>query len=252
MKSLTVSSSYLVQVAYYLFYPTGVKKIWKRNTRLLVKLMYTIIGFPVFLLSFSYLALVSFAFFLPELDMSVGDRKDRTLFNSAGNYSVTFLKTGADTNGAYELVRVELEPGGGNGWHYHKTFHEHFQVEAGEMMIGLEGEELILTKGEKATALKNQVHFFKNPSSAKATLLVRTEPARGLEKTIRIGYGLANDGLIDENGMANNPWHMALLLGYSESYYGGVPAVIQEPLVKSLAKVAQWKGEDKTLEKYFK
>lgn len=252
MKSITANSAALVQAAHYLFYPTGVRKIWKRNTQLLVKLLYTVIGFPVFLLVFSYLFLVSFAFFLPELDLRVGDRQDRTLFNSNGNYSVTFLKTGAETGGKYELIRVELEPKGGNGWHYHKTFHEHFKVEAGEVMIGLEGKELLLAEGEKATAYTNQVHFFKNPSASKATLLVRTEPARGLEKTIRIGYGLANDGLIEENGVAKNLWHMALLLGYSESYFGGVPGFVQEPLISSIAKIAQWKGEDKALEKYFK
>lgn len=251
MRSTTLKNNLFTPVLSYFFYPVGVRKIWQNNTGLVTKLLYTLLGLPIFLLLFSFLGVVLFAAFLPELDLSVGNRLDRTVFNKAGNYSATFLKTGRETQGKYELIRVELEPNGGNDWHYHKTFTEHFQVEAGRVLIGLEGEEKRLEKGEKATAFRHQMHFFKNPSAAVAVLAVRVEPARGLEKTIRIAYGLANDGLFSQSGLPENPWHLALLLGYSESYLAGMPGFVQEPLVKSLAKIAQWKGEAQALEKYF-
>ena len=82
-------------------------------------------------------------------------------------------------------------------------------------------------------------------------LLVKTVPASGLEKTIRVAYGLINDGLL-KNDMTENPWHMALLLAYSESYLQGLPGWFQEPLINALAKIAQWRGEDHELYKYFK
>jgi hypothetical protein len=52
--------------------------------------------------------------------------------------------------------------------------------------------------------------------------------------------------------MTKNPWHMALLLAYSESYLPAMPSWFQEPLINSLARIAQWKGEDKALYKYFR
>jgi hypothetical protein len=95
------------------------------------------------------------------------------------------------------------------------------------------------------------MHYFANPSDSMILMQVRVSPAAGLEKSIRIAYGLANDGLF-KDGMSKNPWHLALLLGYSGTYLPDIPGFIQEPLVNALAKIAQWKGEDKSLEKYFR
>lgn len=236
---------------WYLFYPVGVYRIWKKKGKLWLKLIYSILYLPVFLILFLYLSIVIFAAFLPALDTSVGVRSDRTIVNAAGNYSATFVKTGAETNGEYELVQVELEPMGGNDWHYHKNFEEQFKVLEGSVRIGHDGDEILLQKGDSAMTNREDMHFFKNARNEKSLLLVKVSPAAGLEKTLRVAYGLINDGLL-ENDMTKNPWHMALLLGYSESYLQGMPGWFQEPLINSLAKIAQWKGEDRELEKYFK
>jgi quercetin dioxygenase-like cupin family protein len=234
-----------------LFYPIGIIKIWRSKSWLATKLCYSIFGFVFFLLSSGYLGIVLFAFFLPALDCTVGNRPDKTVNNAAGNYSATFLKSGNETNGAYELVQVELEPHGGNDWHYHKSFREEFTVLEGNVKIGKNGKETLLKKGEAAVAHQEDMHFFKNATEQKAVLLVKIVPASGLEKTIRVAYGLINDGLL-KNDMTENPWHMALLLGYSESYLQGLPGWFQEPLINALAKIAQWRGEDRELYKYFK
>lgn len=235
----------------FIFYPVGVVRIWRGNHRFWVRLLYTLIGLPIFLILFLFLFIVSFAAFLPALDMSVGNRTDRTVFNSEGNYKATFLKTSAETGGAYELIQVEVEPHGGNGWHYHKSFDEYFTVLKGKAQVGKNSKEYIINQGDSAMAKKGEMHYFSNPTDSTALLLVRTAPAAGLEKSIRVGYGLINDGQL-KDAVTKNPWHMALLLGYSGTYLPGIPGFIQEPLVNSLAKIAQWKGEDKELEKYFK
>ena len=232
-------------------YPLGIFRIWKMKARTWIKWLYTILGFPLFLIGSTYFGIVVFASFLPALDNTVGNREDKTIYNTEGNYSATFLKTGAETNGAYELVKVELEPFGGNDWHYHKSFVEEFTVLEGQVKIGQSGNELILHEGESAKADKEKMHFFKNNRAENSFLLVRITPAAGLEKTLRVAYGLINDGLL-KNDMTQNPWHMALLLGYSESYLPGMPSWFQEPLINALAKIAQWKGEDRELYKYFK
>jgi quercetin dioxygenase-like cupin family protein len=239
------------KLAAYLFYPTGVIRIWKSKRKLWLRLLYTIIGLPLFLAVILFVGITGFALFLPPLDMTVGNRPDRTIYNSNGNYKSTLLKTGAETNGAYELIKVEVEPHGGNEWHYHKNFEEHFTVLKGTAKVGKNGQEYLVKQGDSATAYKREMHYFANPTDSTIQLLVRATPARGLEKSIRVVYGLANDGQF--NGpITKNPWHMALLLGYSGTYLPNIPGFIQEPLVDALAKIAQWKGEDKSIEKYFK
>jgi quercetin dioxygenase-like cupin family protein len=233
------------------FYPIGVFKIWRANRRIWLKLVYTLFGLPVFLLVFGYVSIVTFSALLPSLDRTVGHRSDKTIVNSEGNYSATFIKTGAETNGAYELVKVELEPHGGNDWHYHTSFEESFTVLDGAVSIGKNGKERLLNKGDSATAYRKDMHFFKNARAEKSVLLVKTAPAGGLEKTLRVAYGLMNNGQL-KNDMTKNPWHMVLLLAYSQSYLQGMPSWFQEPLINALAKIAQWKGEDKELYKYFK
>lgn len=233
----------------FLFYPVGVVRIWRSKVRIAVKLLYSILALPVFMLIFVYIGVVMFSLFLPELDRTVGNRTDKTIYNKEGNYSATFVKTGRETNNAYELVQVELEPNGGNDWHYHTSFVEEFTVIDGRIRIGKNGEEVMLDKGQSTSADKKDMHYFKNALNQKSVLLVKVTPAAGLEKTLRVAYGLINDGLL-KNDMTENPWHMCLLLGYSESYLQGMPNWFQEPLITALAKIAQWKGEDKELEKY--
>jgi len=233
------------------FYPVGVVRIWRLKGWVIAKLAYSILGLVLFLISTLYLTVVLFALFLRPLDKNVGINLDRKIVNSAGNYSATFIKTGNETKGAYELVEVELEPHGGNDWHYHKSFIEQFTVLEGQVKIGHDGEELLLNEGQSATADRSHMHFFKNATGQTAKLLVRITPAAGLEKTLRVAYGLINDGKL-QNDMTENPWHMALLLAYSESYLKGLPGWFQEPLIHSLAKIAQWRGEDKELYKYFR
>lgn len=234
-----------------LFYPVGLVRIWRSNQRIWVKLLYSILMLPVFLIIALYAGIVVFAVFLPALDCSTGNRADKTIYNREGNYAATFVKTGRETSNAYELVEVELEPYGGNDWHYHSDFVETFTVKDGRVRIGSKEKEIILDKGQTAQANKKHMHYFKNALGGRSVLLVKVTPAAGLEKTLRVAYGLINDGLL-KNDMTENPWHMCLLLGYSQSYLPWMPAWFQEPLINALAKIAQWKEEDKVLQKYYR
>jgi len=96
------------------------------------------------------------------------------------------------------------------------------------------------------------MHKFYNTSPRPVSFIVRIEPARSFEKTIRSGYGLMNTGQSTPDGMPKNPWHLFLILGYSDSYLQGVPGFIQEPLINALSKIAQWKGFDKDFDPFCK
>jgi quercetin dioxygenase-like cupin family protein len=231
--------------------PVALFRIWKSGKNIFLKIISGLVGLPLFIVLYSFLGIILFAAFLPPLDLTVGDRKDRTIVNSEGNYSATFLKTALETRNVYELIEVEVEPNGGNGPHYHKDFEEHFTVLRGALTVYVKGVPHVLLKGDSMTAPRQTMHHFRNETDSMVVMTVRTTPAKGLEKTLRVAYGLINTKQL-KNDMTENPWHMCLLLGYSGSYLEGVPSYIQEPLVNSLAKIAQWKGEDKSLEQFFK
>jgi mannose-6-phosphate isomerase-like protein (cupin superfamily) len=236
---------------FFVCLPVGAFKIWKSDTNILAKLGYTLFGLPIFLVSYSFLVLTLFAAFLPPLDLNVGDRKDRTIVNSEGNYSATFLKTARETGNVYELIQVEVEPDGGNDPHYHKEFAEHFEVLQGTLTVYVKGVPHHLNVGDTMSAPKHTMHHFRNETKSLVVMNVKTTPAGGLEKTLRVAYGLINTKQL-KNNFTENPWHMCLLLGYSGSYLEGMPSFIQEPLVTSLARIAQWKGEDKDLEVFYR
>ncbi len=255
MKKTTTqkNSGFILAVLFFIFYPAGVYRVWKKGFRpSWIKWAYTIVGLPFFILIYAFLGTVLFAAFLPELDRTIGVRQDRTIKNSMDRYSVTFLKTSRETNGAYEEVKVELEPGGGNEWHYHTAFVEKFHVIDGDLTIGMEGKAVPITSGSDTIAPRGMMHKFYNTSSKPVTFLVRIEPARSFEKTLRSAYGLMGTGQSSADGMPKNPWHLFLILGYSDSYLKGVPGFIQEPLIKALSKIAQWKGFDKDLDPFYR
>ena len=246
-------SALILAILFFICYPAGVYRIWKKDFRpSWIKWVYTIVGFPFFILIYAFAGTVLFASFLPELDRTIGVRSDRTIRNLEDHYTVTFLKTSKETNGAYEEVKVELDPGGGNIWHYHNAFVEKFHVIEGDLTIGMEGKAVSITTGTDTIAPRGMMHKFYNTSSRPVTFLVRIVPARSFEKTIRSAYGLMAKGKSSADGMPNSMWHLFLILGYSESYLEGAPGFIQEPLINALSKIAQWRGFDKDLEQFYR
>jgi quercetin dioxygenase-like cupin family protein len=248
----TLANRWMLVALFFVCYPLGGYKIWKSKARLWKKALYLSLGLPPFLILSSFLGILLFASLLPDLDRTPINRPDRTIYNTGGDYSVTFLKTNLETRGAYELVKVSLAPKGGNDWHYHKEFVEKFHVLKGELKIGLNGKEITLNEGQRLEAPRKAMHKFYNTSDSTVVFTVEINPGRSFEKTLRIGYGLGNTGQSDKDGMPKNPWHLILLLGYRESYLPLMPGFIQEPLFPALAKIAQWKGEHKALEEFYK
>lgn len=175
-----------------------------------------------------------------------------TIYNPIAKDKVTFLVTGKDSGGAYELVEVELGPGGGVLLHYHTNIIEEFEPVKGVLGIELEGKHLKVFPGNKAVVPVNSLHRFYNPSD-KDPIIFRTyiRPARNFEKTLRIGYGLVNDGKVNKKGVPKNIWHLALLLHYGESYLPGIHLILQKIIFRFLAYSATKLGKHRELEKYW-
>ena len=93
-----------------------------------------------------------------------------------------------------------------------------------------------------------QLHNFHNLTDEPTTFLVELRPgSAGFEKSLRVGYGLARDGLTSVKGAPKNPYHMALLLEWSDMRLPGGPA-LAGPLFRLLARRARRKGIDRDLE----
>jgi mannose-6-phosphate isomerase-like protein (cupin superfamily) len=61
------------------------------------------------------------------------------------------------------LIQVELEPHGGNDWHYHKKFNEYFTVLKGKALVGKNGKEYTINEGDSGTYLPGIPGFIQEP-----------------------------------------------------------------------------------------
>ena len=155
---------------------------------------------------------------------------------------VTLLKSSADTNGAYTLVEVELQAGGGNDLHYHTSFTEEFTAVEGTVSIGLKKEQLHLKPGQKAVAQINQEHRFYNAGNTTIRFEVKLVPgAVAFEKGLAIGYGLATDGYTNKQGIPKKLDHLAVLLDLTNTRLTGFYRLII-PYLLYRAKKARAKG----------
>lgn len=231
--------------------PLGLVRLRRRGVRWWLIAPYALMGLPIFAVTYAFIGLVVFASFLPELDLSVSEHAPRTVRFAEGNYESTFLETSRDTGGRHELIRVQIQPHGGNAFHYHRTFEETFTAEDGELTVLVGKDVMVIKPGESVTAPRGVLHTFRNATDKVVTMNVRVTPARGLEKSIRVAYGLSNTGRWHGATRMQNLWRLVLQLGYSETFLPGMPAFIQEPLVNSLARIAQWTGKDEELKEFF-
>jgi quercetin dioxygenase-like cupin family protein len=161
---------------------------------------------------------------------------------------VTLLESSQETNGAYTLLEVALEPGGGNDLHYHTSFNEEFTAIEGTLSIGLKKRQLHLRPGETTVAEINQLHRFYNASPNPIRFLVKLSPgSTAFEKCIAIGYGLAGDGLTNKSGIPKKLDHLAVLLDLGNTRLTGFIGLIM-PYLLYRAKRARKKGVLKALE----
>lgn len=72
------------------------------------------------------------------------------------------METARETRGAHEFIRVQIQPHGGNEFHYHRDFEETFTVEDGELPVFVGEQTVVLKAGESVTASRRTLHTFKN------------------------------------------------------------------------------------------
>jgi mannose-6-phosphate isomerase-like protein (cupin superfamily) len=184
-----------------------------------------------------------------SLDVAQPKRsEERRIYNPVQKDSVTFLKTSAETDGAYTRAEVVVAPGGGTSPHYHLTYAEHFEVVKGDLEVMVDGETRTLRPGEKAVVPPNTLHCFRNRTNDPTTFVGEARPGSpGFEKALRVLYGLAEDGRVRAIGVPKNVYDAVVIGDWSDMRLPGVYALLN-PVFRLLLRRARHLGVDHDLE----
>ena len=138
--------------------------------------------------------------------------------------------------------------------HFHQTYAEIFTAVEGRLgvRLGRKAKEVFLEPGESQVVEKGQIHAFFNPRDEDITFKVELKPGHtGFEQSLRIMYGLANDGEVNAQGMPTNPKYLGVIARLSEMRSANLFLRMLEPLFLWLGKRAERDGTlDGLLEKY--
>ena len=158
--------------------------------------------------------------------------------------TATFIQTSAESGGSVTEVDLTLKPGGGNPFHYHKTYTETFTPLEGDLgLYAGKNQKLIIKPGETYTVPANKLHRFFNPGETEIKFKVTLHPGHeGMENALRIIYGLAGDGLTNKNSIPKKISHLAIIAYTSDMNVPGLPTILF-PLLKRIAKKAIAKGD---------
>ncbi|WP_294282512.1 hypothetical protein [uncultured Chryseobacterium sp.] len=114
------------------------------------------------------------------------------------------------------------------------------------------GLVIILQPGESYLVKKGEIHRFFNPDNEPVTFTNRVEPASaGLENTLRILCGLAEDGLYLKSSIPRNPLHLAVCGEMSDMRLTGRKGIVTGPFIKIQSLMAAKTGvKQRLIEKY--
>jgi quercetin dioxygenase-like cupin family protein len=162
--------------------------------------------------------------------------------------TVTFIKTSAETNGQFTEAELMLMPGGRNPLHYHLSYSETFTAIEGELGLGLaRRRKKFLNPGETYTVEPKNLHHFFNPNGREIKFKAVLKPGHeGFENSLRILYGLAEDGLVNKKGVPKRLQHLAIIACMADMNLPGFFTLIS-PLLKRIAKKAKDSGVEQQL-----
>ncbi len=182
----------------------------------------------------------------------------RTIINPLFKDVITFVKTSGESDGQVSEMELTLQPGGRNPTHYplhyHKSYFETFTAIDSEVGVGL-GKRVkkILKPGSTYTVEPNNLHYYFNPTDKKIKFKVEIKPGHeGFENSLRILFGLAEDGLTDKKGVPKSIQHTALVAVMADMNLPGF-FTLMFPLLKRIAKKARDSGvEQQLIDRYCK
>ena len=168
----------------------------------------------------------------------------REIYNPVQRDRVVFIKTSSETGGELTLVELQVSPGGGNPLHFHTSFTERFMVDEGELGAQIGKRRLLLHVGEsELVAVRTPHRSFNSSTTSSVRVRVELRPGRpGFEDSLRIGYGLARDGLVNSAGVPRNLLHVAVLAELSDTRILGPMRAVQHRPSPGERSSPAWRG----------
>lgn len=169
------------------------------------------------------------------------------IINPVFKDTCTFLKTAAQTRGAYSELEIVLGSKGKNPHHTHSAFSETFTVLEGRLGVSLNGKDIILSPGESITVDPGESHRFFNSDNTACKFRTVFRPGHtGMENMLRILYGLAADGKTNSEGVPNDIATIAILSEMGDTRLTGILALLT-PVMRWLAAQGRRNGMERTL-----
>ncbi len=109
-----------------------------------------------------------------------------------------FLQTGEETNGRLVEMRVTYPPRTSFPFaHLHPYQTETFSVEAGELVVRIDGEESLNRSGDTFVVPPGAVHQMRNASDDESTVNWRVEPALRTAEFFAVSHLVESAGLLE-------------------------------------------------------
>ncbi|MFI8684770.1 cupin domain-containing protein [Rossellomorea sp. NPDC077527] len=149
------------------------------------------------------------------------------------------------------LIEVSLPPNTvGPPLHFHDRFTEQFTVIEGKLTVTHKKEQHVLTPGKTIFVPLKEAHTFHNQSTKPVRFTVSLAPGEGFEESVRIHYGLMEDGLTNDKGIPNNLFNTVYILYLQNTLVSGIPIWIQRFLFRFFIQIGKRTGRYKLLNKY--
>ncbi len=168
----------------------------------------------------------------------------RTVRNPVIGHWVTFLQTGAQTNG--ELLQIEygvMEPENEPTipLHMHLKCEERFEVVEGQLGVILDGERRVLSVGEQQLIPPGTPHTFWNAGNSELRFITDVRPAGELQTYWETVFGLAADGKVNAKGLPNL-LQLAVVAPKADSFDPHLPVIVTKLLILILGGIGRLLG----------
>ena len=172
------------------------------------------------------------------------ERRNHIIENPVTGHRITFLQTGAQTNG--HLLRIEyavLEPEAAPQIpeHIHQRTEERFEVLAGQLGLLLNGSRSMLQAGQDIVIPPGASHTFWNMGPGELRFITEVRPPGGLQTYWETVFGLAAEGKVGANELPNL-LQLAVVAPLADSYDPRAPLWVTRALVFVLGTVGRALG----------
>ncbi|MGH3144284.1 MAG: cupin domain-containing protein [Rubrobacter sp.] len=176
----------------------------------------------------------------------------RQIENLLSKERITFLQTGAETEGELFAFEVRVPPDMVSPpAHLHSAEEEHLEVLEGEMTVQTDGQRHVLRPTESYVVKPGVAHTWQNSGPGPLRFRAEFRPAGNMQSFFETYCGLAAEGRSDESGQPPLP-QVAASLALWGMYLAGPPILAQRLLMAMLRPLAWLRGYRPRYERFEK